>query len=76
MCSSDLLINIEYKGSKPFEVHLRDTPDPRYTELIPIWKNSINNIDILEKLGYTYIESYDDADGHLLNARLGFMVKE
>jgi len=69
------IINVEFIGDRIIEVHLRDTPDPKCNELIPIWKDSLNLIDIYEKLGYSYIESQDDADGFLNNPRIGFMVR-
>ncbi len=68
-------LNIEFIGGRIIEVHLRDTPDPKYEELIPIWKDSKILVDKYEKLGYTYIESHDDADGFLDIPRIGFMIK-
>lgn len=69
-------INIEFIGDKVIEVHLRDTPDPDYNEVIPIWEDDPTNlIDIYESMGYSYIESFDDADGFIRPARIGFMVK-
>lgn len=73
---SALRINLEFIGDKVIEVHLRDTPDPEYNELIPIWDDDpINLVDIYESMGYSYIESFDDADGFIKPARIGFMVK-
>ena len=69
-------INIEYKGDNPIEVHLRGSDDPKYSELIPIWLSNVNDIDILLKQGYTFIESIDSGDGFLDDPRVGFMVKE
>lgn len=70
------VINIEFIGDKVIEVHLRDTPDPDYDELIPIWEDDATNlIDIYESMGYSYIESFDNADGFIRPARIGFMVK-
>lgn len=69
------IINIEFKGDKPIEVHLRESPDPNYDELIPVWAdNSVNKEAYLSR-GYRYIEAYDDANGFLETARLGFLVK-
>ena len=78
-------INVEFKGDKVFEVHLRETPDPQYHTLIPLFKSDLElygsslddkTIEVLEENGrYQYIESFDDADGHLLDPRLGFLVK-
>lgn len=68
------IINVEYIGGQVIEVHLRDTPDPDYDELIPIWSN--DPVDKYEKMGYDYIEAYDDADGFLDVPRKGFLVKK
>lgn len=68
-------INVEFKGDKPIEVHLRDTPDPDYDEFIPIWKGDENTIKEYEDEGFVYIESYDDANGFLGTPRLGFMIR-
>lgn len=68
-------INVEFKGDSPFEVHLRDTVDPQYDELIPIWEDNADMVSSLQKQGYSYIESFDDSNGFLKPARLGFMVK-
>lgn len=72
--SSDVKIcNAEYIGEKLIEVHIRDTPDPVADVLIPIWDKK--TIDIYIKLGYDYVDSYDDADGFLSTPRLGFVIK-
>ena len=69
-------INVEYIDTKPFEVHFRNTPDPDYNELIPIWEDDDpGSIDFYKDQGYTWIEARDNADGFLPNCRLGFMVK-
>jgi hypothetical protein len=68
-------INIEFKGDVPIEVHLRDSPDPEYDEFIPIWEGMQKEIDKYINMGYSYIESFDDADGFLHTPRLGFVVK-
>ena len=74
--SSIDIINVEFIGDKPIEVHLRKSPDPEYDTFIPIWKNtSQETLDYFTELGYTYVESYEDADGFLETPRLGFMVK-
>jgi hypothetical protein len=70
------IINIEFIDDKPFEVHLRDTPDPKYDLLIPIWESTPNHvIENLADSGYMWIEDRDDADGYLTPARKGFMVR-
>lgn len=68
-------INIEFKGDRPIEVHLRDTPDPDYDEIVPIWKDREKDVDKYLDMGYTYVKSFDDADGFLEVPRLGFMVR-
>jgi hypothetical protein len=68
-------INVEFKGTKPIEVHLRDTPDPDYDDIVPVWNDSSFNMDIYLGRGYKYIESFDNANGFLETARLGFLVK-
>lgn len=68
-------INVEFKGDSPFEVHLRDTPDPDYDELIPIWKDEEERIAKYTEQGYTYVESFDDSNNFLETPRLGFMVR-
>lgn len=75
-CLSDVpIINVEYKDSKPFEIHLRGTPDPAVNEMIPIWKSNVNSIESYVKQGYFFIESFDDANSMLVDSRLGFMIK-
>ena len=69
-------INVEFIGDKPIEVHLRTTPDPDYDVLIPIWSDTPSLVrEQLADSGYTWIESYDNADGYLAKARLGFFVR-
>lgn len=70
------IINIEFIDDNPIEVHLRESPDPEYDILIPIWRDEDYMVDKYEKLGYTYIKSFENADGFLSTPRLGFMVKE
>jgi hypothetical protein len=69
------IINVEFIANQIIEVHLRNTPDPDYDILIPIWEDEKEKIDILAEMGYSYIEDPDDAEGFLKNPRLGFMVK-
>jgi hypothetical protein len=69
------VINVEFIDEKPIEVHLRTSPDPNYGELIPIWSGEEHLIDKYTKMGYSYIESHDHANGFLKQPRLGFMVK-
>ena len=69
-------INVEYKGTNPIEVHLRDSTDPQYDTIIPIWLSNVNDIDIFLKKGYKFIEDRDDANGFIDDPRVGFMVKD
>jgi hypothetical protein len=68
-------VNLEFIGNNPIEIHLRTSPDPEYDILIPIWKDEEYLIDKYQKTGYTYVDSFDDANGFLKTPRLGFMVK-
>ena len=68
-------INVEFINGNVIEVHMRDTPDPEYDEMIPIFISNVNDIDILKKLGYNLIESPENGDGWLEDPRVGFMVR-
>jgi hypothetical protein len=68
-------INVEFIDDKPIEVHLRTSPDPDYDELIPVWADNTYIVDIYTKIGYDYINLFDDAEGFLKIPRLGFLVK-
>lgn len=67
--------NIETIGDKVIEIHFRDTPDPDYEEIIPIWSDEQHLVDNYINMGYSFIEGYDDSNGYLKNYRVGFMVK-
>jgi len=69
------IINIEFIDNKPIEVHLRKSPDPKCKDFVPIWSEYQETLDFFTELGYTYIESYEDADGFLETPRLGFMIR-
>jgi len=69
------VINVEYKENKPFEIHLRGSPDPEVSEMIPIWQSTRDLIDTYYLQGYTFVKSFDNANSLLKDARLGFMVK-
>ena len=69
------IINIEFIEDKPIEVHLRKSPDPKCEDFVPIWSEDQETLDFFTELGYTYIESYEDADGFLETPRLGFMIR-
>jgi hypothetical protein len=68
-------LNIEVIAGNIIEIHFRDTPDPDYDELIPIWAGEEKMIDNLANMGYSYINSFDDSNGYLYQPRIGFMVK-
>ena len=69
------IINVEFIGDKIIEVHLRDTPDPDYDELIPIWSDDEKSIDFYVKSGYSILYQHDNGDGFLDTPRIGFAVK-
>jgi hypothetical protein len=69
------VFNAEFIGNKIIEIHLRDTPDPEVDSMFPVWSGDEIIVDKLEKMGYSYKNSYDDADGFLDRPRLGFMTK-
>jgi hypothetical protein len=73
--SKIIKINVEFIDDNPIEVHLRESPDPDYDIIIPIWKDEENLVDKYQKMGYSYINSYDDANGFLEIPRIGFIVK-
>ena len=75
MFSGTEFVNIEMINNKVIEIHFRDTPDPDYDELIPVWSDDQQTVDIYTKMGYTYIEAPDNSNGYLPVYRLGFMVK-
>lgn len=69
-------INVEFIDDKIIEVHLRKSPDPDYQHMIPLWKSDYpEKKDHYLMHGYKYVEAYDDADKHLKDPRLGFLVK-
>lgn len=65
-------INVEYIGDKVIEVHLRNSPDPEVQEIIPVWESEPTTT----RKGYRFVDDYDDGDGFLKEARLGFLIKE
>lgn len=69
------IVNIEMIGDKIIEVHFRESPDPDYDELIPIWSDTSYMVDIYTKMGYNFIEAMDDSNGYLKTYRIGFMIK-
>jgi hypothetical protein len=66
-------LNIEVIGDKIVEVHLRSgfLHLKQYQQLIPVFDHQPTS-----KFGYTFIEEYDDAKGHLPIKRLGYLVKQ
>lgn len=69
-------INAEFIGNKLIEVHFRKSPDPNYSEFIPVWED---NEDIMYRYiqqGYTFIKSEDDANGFLPVKRKGFLIND
>ena len=68
-------INVEFKGNSPIEVHLRESPDPQYDELVPVWADDSVNMEAYLSRGYRFIKSFDNADGFLEIPRLGFLVR-
>lgn len=68
-------INVEFKGNQVIEVHLRTSPDPDYDHIIPIWKSDEGKVSHYLMHGFNFIEFFDDADGHLKDPRVGFLVK-
>ena len=74
------IINVEFKGNSPIEVHLRDTPNPQYDHLIPTWASDPDHMisakhDHMIANGYTWIEAYSDGNGFLKDKRTGFWCK-
>jgi len=69
-------LNIEMINGNIIEVHLRDTPDPQFDEIIPAWSNQLeagyyNNLTTTHK----FIPDYDSGDGWISNPRVGFFVR-
>ena len=70
------IINVEFKGDQVIEVHLRESPDPDYDHIIPVWSSDVGlKKQHMETHGFQFIESYDDGDGQLEDPRIGFLVK-
>jgi hypothetical protein len=71
-------LNIEFVGGKIIEIHLRhgDYFPEGTTEIIPVWSTtSKQEIDKLLEQGYTYEDSYMDAEKNISDPRLGFLWK-
>ena len=70
------IINVEFINGIVIEVHLRDTPDPDYDHFIPVWSSDLGvKKQYMEENGFSFVESYEDADGFLDDPRIGFLVK-
>ena len=70
-------VNVETIGDKCIEIHFRDSPDPDCDEFIPVWADTEQKtVDYLRQMGYVWVDSYDDSNGHLRTARLGFFTKQ
>jgi len=74
-------LNIEFKGDKITEIHLRSGNDIALDsnigdEYYPIWKgDNIEHLKHLEFVPNLFDEDEYDADGHLTNIRLGYYKK-
>jgi len=69
-------INVEFKGNQVIEVHLRPSSDPDYDHIIPVWASDFGKKrEQMEINGYDFIESYDNANSYIDDARIGFLVK-
>jgi hypothetical protein len=85
-CLSDVgVINIEFKGDKPIEIHLRASGNPdgstysSYNEYIPVWKSDDCNL-VAEHIERGYIFLNDSADmsdvePYISEHRIGFLVR-
>lgn len=73
--------NIEFKGDKITEIHLRSGNDIALNsnigdEYYPIWKgDDVEHLKHLEFVPNLFDEDEYDADGHLSNIRLGYYKK-
>lgn len=72
-------INIEFIDNRVIDVHIRMSPDPQYDNIIVVWDDSVKDsksyIKLTEERGYKFIESIDNAGGHIPQTRKGFLVK-
>ena len=74
------VINVEFIGGRPIEVHLRDSPDPQgWGRIVPVWADELDDggkwVDGVDRPG-TFVASFDDADGFLEVPRIGFMITD
>ena len=71
-------INIDFKGGKVIEVHLKHNISyPKWSvEVIPIWAHEDPQMFMdYEQCGYIFKKAEDDADGNLPNGQIGFYYK-
>lgn len=81
-------INVEFKGDKIIEVHLRPGADPDYDNLIPVWESDTDPVcsptmyklndkcrHYIDHCGYEFVPAFEDGDGQLDDPRIGFLVK-
>jgi len=81
--SGNKVLNIEFKGSKIIEIHLRlgnlagDWLGLESANtIVPVWDSTTKEkCQQLEKMGYTYINRDADTLGHLKDNRKGFYYK-
>jgi len=68
------VINVEYIGIKPIEVHIRQNPNPvQYDDLHVMWHSTPHKVwSDMQESGYTFIPAYHPVNN---DARLGFFVK-
>ena len=69
------IINVEIIDGNIIEVHLRPSPDPDYDEIVPVFADDFTILSDPRYSDYTWIESFDDADGELSPPRQGFLVR-
>jgi len=81
------IINVEYKGNNPIEIHFRPsgnpdgTTDDQWNEYIPIWQDTSENYkNSLVEQGYIWIDNpfedwYEDIEPYFHERRLGYYVR-
>lgn len=74
------VINVEFVGDRPIEVHLRDTPDPQSgSKIIPVWADDVGFDGGWRNArpgDGRFVASFDDADGFLDVPRIGFIIED
>ena len=76
--SSAKHINLDFKGGKIIEVHLRHNIEyPKWAvEVIPIWEHEDPQMFMdYEHMGYIFMKSKDNANGNLDSGQIGFYYK-